>query len=90
MSILLNLTLFGCINQVADALSRKDIQAFVATLSLVKTTFLDWVREEALLDSTYMKLKQHIPDGIVRRYYLDEDLLYANGNKLYVPSGGTL
>ena len=45
-------------NQVADALSRKDIQTFVIVLSLVKTTFLDQVREQALLDSTYVKLKQ--------------------------------
>lgn len=32
-------------NQVADALSRKDVELYVAALSSVKTTFLDRVRE---------------------------------------------
>ena len=77
-------------NQVTNALSCKDIQAYVAALSLVKTTFFDRVKEQALLDSTYLKLKQQIVDGIVRCYYLNGDLLYAKGNRLYVPSGGRL
>ena len=47
------------------------------------------MKDQALLDSTYVKLKQQIVDGVVRRYYLDGDLLYAKGNRLYVPNGGT-
>ena len=77
-------------NQVANALSCKDIQAYVIALSLVKTTFLDQVRDQSLLDLTYVKMKQHIVDGVVRCYYLSWDLLYAKRNQLYVPSGGGL
>ena len=73
-----------------DALSRKDIQIFVVALYLVKTTFLDRMWEQALFDSIYVKLKQQMVDGVVRRYFLDRDLLYAKGNRLYVPSGGIL
>lgn len=51
-------------NQVADALSRRDVQAYVAALSAVQSTFLDRVREQAMLDTTYSKLKQEVSEGV--------------------------
>lgn len=41
-------------------------------------------------DTTYCKLKQHVQEGVVRKYWLDHDLLYARGGRLYVPKGGRL
>ena len=43
-----------------------------------------------MLDSTYVNLKQDVQDGVVRSYWIEDDLLYAKGNRLYVPSGGGL
>ena len=39
---------------------------------------------------TYQKLQQQVKEGFLRRYWLDNDLLYAKGGRLYVPSCGGL
>lgn len=77
-------------NDVSDALSRKEVQAYVSAITTVHSNFLDRVKEHAKIDSTYAKLQQDVKDGLVRRYWLDEELLYAKGGRLYVPSGGGL
>ena len=77
-------------NDVADALSRKEVQAYVAALTTVHSNFLDRLKEHAKIDVAYTKLQQDVKEGLVRRYWLDEDLLYAKGGRLYVPSGGGL
>ena len=41
-------------------------------------------------DSTYTKLRQEVLDGLVRRYWVENNLLYAKGSRLFVPSGGGL
>ena len=43
-----------------------------------------------MLDSTYVNLKQDVQDDVVWRYWIEDDLLYAKGDRLYVPSGGGL
>ena len=80
----------GAQNQVADALSRKDVQAFVGALSQVSTTFLDRVREQSLLDSVYKKLLGEAKEGTLKRYWEEDGLLYAKGGRLFVPSCGGL
>jgi hypothetical protein len=72
---------------VADALSRKHVDAVVATLSRVETDFLDKIRELAKHDSAYVKMADLVKQGVVRRYWLEDGLLYAKGRRLYVPSG---
>ncbi|KAK0598331.1 hypothetical protein LWI29_033736 [Acer saccharum] len=78
-------------NQVADALSRIEVvQAYVSALAELQANFLDRLRQQAAVDSSYIKLKQEVLDGLVRRYWVEDGLLYAKGSRLYVPSGGGL
>ena len=72
---------------MVDALSRKHVVEIVAALSKVESNFLDRVKELAKIDSAYLKLAEAIKEGIVRRYWLEDDLLYAKGHRLYIPSG---
>ena len=73
-------------NQVADALSRKEVANYVGSLSQVVADFIERVRHEAPQDSTYQKLVEQVKEGTMRRYWLENDLLYFTGGKLYVPS----
>ena len=73
-------------NQVADALSRKEVTGYVGLLSLVVVDFKERVRHEAAQDSTYQKLVEQVKEGTTRRYWLENELLYFTGGKLYVPS----
>ncbi|CAL2224599.1 unnamed protein product [Prunus armeniaca] len=70
----------GKLNQLADVLSHKEVKEFVATLTLVHLDFLDWIRDQSN-DSAYIKLQQQVREGLVRRYWLEEDLLYAKGGR---------
>ena len=73
-------------NQVAYALSRKEVASYVGSLSLVVTDLKEWVRLEAAQDSMYQKLVEQVKNGTTRRYWLKNELLYFRGGKLYVPS----
>ncbi|KAF3975229.1 hypothetical protein CMV_001501 [Castanea mollissima] len=44
------------------------------------------IKESSKLDATYLKLVQDVTAGLVRRYWLEDGLLYAKGGKLFVPS----
>jgi len=59
----------------------------VAALTRVESNFVDRIRESAKLDATYQKLVQDVTTGLVRRYWLEDGLLYAKGGKLFVLSG---
>ena len=48
--------------------------------------FTERVRQEAQQDSTYQKLVEQVKDGTTRRYWLENELLYFIGGKLYVLS----
>lgn len=74
-------------NQVADALSRKEVQEYVASLTTVYTDFLDRIKEQSQSDNAYQKLKKQVADGEVRKYWIEDDLLHARGGRLYVPVG---
>ncbi|KAL5750130.1 hypothetical protein ACOSP7_024733 [Xanthoceras sorbifolium] len=77
-------------NQVADALSRKEVQGYVAALAALQVTFLERLKQQAEVDVSYTKLRQEVLDGLVRRYWVEDNLLYAKGSRLYVPNGGGL
>ena len=55
-------------NQVADALSRKEVASYVGSLSRVVPDFTERVRQEAPQDPTYQKLVEQVKDGTTRRY----------------------
>ena len=74
-------------NQVADALTRKQVQKYVAALTKVKSDFVERIKESSKLDATYQELVQDVTTGLVRCYWFEDGLLYAKGGKLFVLSG---
>jgi hypothetical protein len=74
-------------NQVADALSRKAVET-IAALTQLESTFVGKLKDQAKEDRVYQKLVAQVQDGTVRRYWLDDGLLYAKGGRVFVPSGG--
>lgn len=79
----------GAQNQVADALSRK-VQEAVASMTVVDTEFLEEIKKQSMTDAVYGKLVEEVKTGVVRKYWLEDGLLYCKGSRLYVPHGGTL
>ena len=73
-------------NQVADALSKKEVASYMGSLSRVVADFTERVRREAPQDLTYQKLVEQVKEGTTRRYWLENELLYFTRGKLYVPS----
>ena len=63
-------------NQVADALSRKEVASYVSSLSRVVANFTVRVRQEGPQDSSYQKLVEQVLEGTTRRYWLENGLLY--------------
>ena len=74
-------------NQVADALSRREVLANLIAMDHVESDMLDRLRQAAVEDAAYVKLIDLVREGTVRRYWLDNGLLYAKGGRIYVPSG---
>ncbi|KAG8376249.1 hypothetical protein BUALT_Bualt09G0043400 [Buddleja alternifolia] len=74
-------------NDVADALSRKAVEEYVAALTLIESDFLERIRESSQNDAVYMKLVEQVGAGHIRKYWLNDGLLYAKGGRAYVPSG---
>ena len=62
----------------------------MASLTAIQSNFLDWVRRQAYSDSVYTHLKQQVLDGLIRGYWVEGNLMYARGGRLYVPNGGGL
>ncbi|CAA0840409.1 Unknown protein [Striga hermonthica] len=75
-------------NDVADALSQKAVASYVLALYAVESDFVEKVRGEALKDTVYVKLAEQVAAGEVRKYWLEDGLLYAKGRRMYIPSGG--
>jgi hypothetical protein len=74
-------------NQVADALSRREVLANLIAMDHIESDMLDRLRQAAVEDAAYVKLIDLVREGTVRRYWLDNGLLYAKGGRIYVPSG---
>ena len=74
-------------NQVADALSCKQVLKYVTASTRVKLDFVERIKESSKLDVIYQKLVQDVTACLVQHYWLEDGLLYANGGKLFIPSG---
>ncbi|KAL0284600.1 UNVERIFIED_CONTAM: Retrovirus-related Pol polyprotein from transposon.6 [Sesamum angustifolium] len=74
-------------NDVADALSRKLVEEYVAALTVVESDFLDQIRESSKTDASYLKLVEQVKSGLIRKYWLDSGLLYAKGGRVFVQRG---
>jgi len=74
-------------NQVANALSCKQVQEYVVALTRVESYFVERIKESSRLDATYQKLVQDVTAGLVCSYWLEDGLPYAKGGNLFVPSG---
>ncbi|KAL3638222.1 hypothetical protein CASFOL_017593 [Castilleja foliolosa] len=67
-------------NDVVDALSRKVIE-YAAALTQVESYFLDQIREVSEANEVYQQLVKKIQDGEVRKYWVEDGLLYARGGR---------
>ena len=67
-------------NQVADALSRKEVFVAVYSISKLESDFYDRIRLCAANDSLYVKWMGQVQEGTMRRYWIEDDLLYFKGD----------
>ncbi|RVW60175.1 Transposon Tf2-2 polyprotein [Vitis vinifera] len=74
-------------NTVTDALSRKEVIAYITTLSEVIFDLNEKIKQAAEQDVAYGRLKQQVKKGVIMRYWLEGDLLVAKGGRWYVPTG---
>ena len=75
---------------MADALRRKEVIAYITTLSEVISDFNEKIKLAAEQDATYGRMKQQVKEGVIRRYWLEGDLLVAKGERWYVLAGGLM
>ncbi|RVW26155.1 hypothetical protein CK203_110536 [Vitis vinifera] len=74
-------------NTMDDALSRKKVIAYIMALSKVISDFNEKIKLAAEQEA-YGRLKQQVKEGVIRRYWLEGDLLVTKGRRWYVPAGG--
>ncbi|KAL3535723.1 hypothetical protein ACH5RR_004184 [Cinchona calisaya] len=77
----------GRINSAADALSRKTM---LAAISQLKSLLLDGIKEGLKHDAAARSLLEYAKEGKIRRFWVEEELLYTKGRRLYVPHYGNL
>ncbi|RVX00199.1 Transposon Ty3-I Gag-Pol polyprotein [Vitis vinifera] len=75
-------------NTVADALSKREVIAYITALSEVISDFNEKIKQATEQDAAYGRLKQQVKEGVIRRYWLEDELLMAKGGRWYVPAGG--
>ena len=75
---------------MADALSRKEVIAYITAFSEVISDFNEKIKLAVEQDAAYGKLKQQVKEGVIRRYWLEGDLFVAKGGRWYVPAGGLI
>ncbi|KAG6472970.1 hypothetical protein ZIOFF_070450 [Zingiber officinale] len=81
----------GVLMQEADALSRKEVFATFYSISRVESDMLDRIKAVTASDTTYEKLVQQVKDEIIRRYWIEDDLLiYMGERRIFVPAVGGL
>ncbi|RVW17197.1 Retrovirus-related Pol polyprotein from transposon 17.6 [Vitis vinifera] len=64
-------------NTVANALSRKEVIAYITTLSEVISNFNERIKQAVEQDVAYGRLRQQVKEGVIRRNWLEGDLLAA-------------
>ncbi|EOY14161.1 Uncharacterized protein TCM_033451 [Theobroma cacao] len=77
----------GQANLVADVLSRK---ATLAAINEVQTELLSCIREGISHDPTTQSILEHAKARKTKRFWVSNGLVYAKGNRLYVPQHGGL
>lgn len=78
----------GRANSVPDALSRK--AELAAMVSQPQSSLLDHIKEGLTHDPTTKALVEYVKEGKTRRFWLENDILYAKGRRVYVPLSGSL
>ena len=73
---------------MADVLSRKEVVAYIMTLSEVILDFNEQIKQAAGLDVGYEKPRQQVKNEETIKYWLEDELLVFKGGRLYVPMGG--
>nr|TKS18167.1 hypothetical protein D5086_0000006500 [Populus alba] len=74
-------------NQVADALSWCEVLDSLIAKDHMESDMLDRLRQAVVEDPAYVKIVDLVREGIMRRYWLDNGLLYAKRGRVYVPNG---
>ncbi|XP_078436413.1 uncharacterized protein LOC144707172 [Wolffia australiana] len=77
-------------NQVVDTLSRNELEVFVATLSAVQGSILDEIKLALKDDSEAVRLMKRIARGKTRRFWMEDGIIYAMGNRPYAPHASGL
>ena len=77
-------------NTVADALSRQDVQAYVAALSALQSDIQQRVAQAARRDRSYEQTLREVAEGRVRRFWVEGGLLWMKGRRLYIPQDAQL
>ncbi|RVW70978.1 putative disease resistance RPP13-like protein 1 [Vitis vinifera] len=75
-------------NTVVDALSRKEVIAYITALSEVISDFNEKIKQAAEQDVAYGRPKQQVKEGVIMRYWLEGDLLVEKGGRWYVLTSG--
>ncbi|RWR76339.1 hypothetical protein CKAN_00477800 [Cinnamomum micranthum f. kanehirae] len=81
----------GKSNVVADALSRNlGPESYINSLVQVEGTILDRIKTETVKDQVTVRLLKQVTEGITRKFWLEEGVLYAKGHHPFVPLTGGL
>ncbi|RVW38113.1 hypothetical protein CK203_091307 [Vitis vinifera] len=75
-------------NTVVDALSRKEVIVYISDLLKVISDFNERIKHVIKHDAAYGRLRQQVKEGMIKRNWLEGDLLVAKGGRWYVPTGG--
>ena len=62
---------------MANALSRKEVIAYITTLSKVISNFNEIIKQAVEQNVAYGRLRQQVDEGVIRRNWLEGDLLVA-------------
>ncbi|KAK9113309.1 hypothetical protein Syun_020106 [Stephania yunnanensis] len=80
----------GRLNLVPDALTRKVVAEMMAAAVRLEGEFLPRIKEETSKDPVCSKLLKLVADGVTRRFWCEDGVLYAKGGRPYVPNSGGL
>ncbi|KAL6325717.1 hypothetical protein AAG906_024535 [Vitis piasezkii] len=63
---------------------RKEVIVYISDLSKVISDFNERIKQVVQHDAAYGKLRQQVKEGVIKRYWLEGDLLVAKGGKWYI------
>lgn len=81
----------GKSNIVTNALSQNvGAKSFVNSMVRIEGAMLDRIKAKIAQDQVTVKLLKQVADGITRKFWVEEGVLYAKGCHPYVPLTGGL